>query len=71
MKLEIEMTNTQAADSNVEAEPRDVKDVAENKISSASDKDVLGDSALDGVSGGTWPFNTLATASYISSGKGG
>lgn len=65
------MTNTQAASSGVEAEPRDPKDVVENKISSASGKDALGDSALDGVSGGTWPFNSLAAASYAAAGPCG
>jgi len=60
MKLEIEMTNTQGANSN-EAEPGDIKDVAENKISSTS-KDALGDSSLDDVSGGGWPYATMSSA---------
>jgi hypothetical protein len=53
------MTNTQGANSKGEAEPRNLKDVAENKI---SDKDVLVDSALDDVSGGAWPNSTTKTA---------
>ncbi len=57
------MTNTQGANSN-EAEPGDIKDVAENKISSTS-KDALGDSSLDDVSGG------LVSATIVSSGGGG
>jgi len=69
MKLEIEMTNTQGANSN-EAEPGDIKDVAENKISSTS-KDALGDSSLDDVSGGSWPYNNLVSATIVSSGGGG
>jgi hypothetical protein len=52
------MTNTQGANSKGEAEPRNLKDVAENKI---SDKDVLVDSALDDVSGGAWPNSTTKT----------
>lgn len=56
------MTNTQAANSNVEAEPRDPKDVAESKISSASAKDALGDKALGDVSGGGWPYAALHSA---------
>jgi hypothetical protein len=56
------MANTQAANSNVEAEPRDPKDATENKISSASAKDALGDKALDDVSGGGWPYATLHSA---------
>ena len=54
------MTNTQGANSN-EAEPGDIKDVAENKISSTS-KDALGDSSLDDVSGGGWPYATMSSA---------
>jgi hypothetical protein len=55
------MSNTQAANSKGEAEPHDLKDVAETKISSPSDKDVVGDSALDDVSGGAWPSTTTKT----------
>jgi len=56
------MSNTQGANSNGEAVPRDLKDVAETKISSTSDKDRLGDSALDDVSGGAWPSTTTKTS---------
>jgi hypothetical protein len=62
MNLEIEMTNTQVANSNGQAEPGDVKDVAENKISATSEKDALGDKSLDDVSGGGWPYATLRSA---------
>jgi hypothetical protein len=58
IKLEIEMTDTQAANSAGEADP---KDVAETKISSAPEKDALGDSSLDKVSGGGWPSTTTKT----------
>jgi hypothetical protein len=55
------MTNTQGANSKGETEPRDPKNVAENNISSTPDKDGLGDSALDDVSGGAWPSATTKT----------
>jgi hypothetical protein len=59
------MSNGQGTSSKGEAEPRDLKDVAEtgipSKISSPSDKDVVGDSALDDVSGGAWPSTTIKT----------
>ena len=60
MKLEIEMTDTQAANPNGEAE-----DAAQNKVSptsTTSEKDALGDSSLDKVSGGSWPYATLHSA---------
>ena len=69
MKLEIEMTNTQAANPNGEAE-----DAAQNKVSptsTTSDKDALGDSSLDKVSGGTWPFSSAARAANSVYGPGG
>jgi hypothetical protein len=56
------MSKTQGAHSNGEGEPRDLKDVAETRISSTSDKDALGESALDKVSGGGWPYATLSSA---------
>ena len=65
------MTNTQVANSNGQAEPGDIKDVAENKVSATSDKDALGDKSLDGVSGGAWPFGSAARAAYSSNGPGG
>jgi hypothetical protein len=57
--LEIEMTSTEGANSKGEAEI--LKDTAENKasqISTTSDKDALGDSSLNDVSGGLWPAVT-------------
>lgn len=54
------MTDTQAAHPNVEAE-----DAAQNKgapASTTSDKDALGDSSLDKVSGGGWPYATMSSA---------
>jgi hypothetical protein len=53
------MTNKQDTNSKAEAEP--LKDAAQNKISSTSDKDALGDSSLDDVSGGAWPNTTTRT----------
>jgi len=55
------MGNAHGANSKGEAEPRDLKDVAETKISSRSDKDGLGDSALDDVSGGGWPYQGMSS----------
>jgi hypothetical protein len=55
------MTNTQGANSKGETEPRDPENLAENNISSTSDTDVLGDSALEDVSGGAWPSATTKT----------
>ncbi|MET4389167.1 hypothetical protein ABIB73_004936 [Bradyrhizobium sp. F1.4.3] len=55
------MSNTQGVNSEGETEPRHLKDVAETKMSSTSDKDGLGDSALDEVSGGAWPSTTTKT----------
>jgi len=72
MKLEINMTNTQ--DANKQGEAEGLEAAAQNKVSQislTSEKDALGDSSLDDVSGGSWPFNNLAAASYISSGSGG
>ena len=53
------MTNKQDANSKVGAEPSESpKDVAQNEISSTPQKDTLGDSALNDVSGGLWPYVT-------------
>jgi hypothetical protein len=49
------------------AEPQ----AGEQKISANAQKDELGDNSLDAVSGGTWPFNSLARASYAAAGPGG
>lgn len=54
------MTDTQAANPTIEAE-----DIAQNKVSptsTTSDKDALGDSSLDKVSGGGWPYATMSSA---------
>ncbi len=64
------MTNTQDANKQGEAEGLEV--AAQNKVSQVSTaSDALSDSSLDDVSGGVWPFNSLARASYASSGPGG
>jgi hypothetical protein len=56
------MTNVQDANSTATAKSRESsKDAAQNnasQISTASDKDALGDSFLDDVSGGSWPNAT-------------
>jgi len=36
--------------------------VSEQKISATSQKDALGDSSLDDVSGGGWPYSTMSSA---------
>jgi len=60
------MTNVQDANSTATAEPRESsKHAAQNnasQISTASDKDALGDSSLDDVSGGGWPYATMSSA---------
>jgi hypothetical protein len=55
------MTNRQDANSKAEA-GESLKDVAENTISSTSDKDALGESSLADVSGGGWPYATMRSA---------
>ena len=56
------MTNKQDPISKGEAESREsLKNGAQNKVpqvSSTSEKDTLGDSSLDDVSGGWWPMPT-------------
>jgi hypothetical protein len=57
------MTNKQDTNSKGEAEA--LKDAGQNtvsQISSTSDKDALGDSSLDDVSGGGWPYATMSSA---------
>jgi hypothetical protein len=59
-------------DANGEAES--LESGAQNKvsqISSTPEKDALSDGALNDVSGGVWPFNSTAAASYAASGPGG
>ena len=69
------MTNNQDANSKVGTEPREsLKEAGQNKVSqvfSTSEKDALGDSSLADVSGGSWPYNNLARASYASTGGAG
>jgi len=36
--------------------------VSEQKITATSQKDALGDSSLDDVSGGGWPYATMSSA---------
>ena len=64
------MTNRQDANSKAEA-GESLEDVAENIISATPEKDALGENSMGDVSGGSWPYNNLARASYISSGSGG
>jgi hypothetical protein len=49
----------QQADNN--ATPAE-QQVSEQKVTSAPQKDALGDSSLDNVSGGGWPYATMSTA---------
>jgi hypothetical protein len=65
---------TIAQDANKQAEAEGLDDAVQNKVSQislTSEKDALGDSSLDDVSGGAWPFSNLARASYASTGGGG
>ena len=59
------MANVQDTNSKAQAEPGEsLKDGAQNQasqISATSQKDALGDSSLDEVSGGGWPFATTKT----------
>ncbi len=56
------MTNKQDTNSKGEAEA--LKDAGQNTVSqiSSTSKDALGDSSLDDVSGGGWPYATLHSA---------
>jgi len=57
------MTNGQDTNSKGQAEPgENLKDGVPNKISSTPGKDALGDSSLDDVSGGGWPYATMSSA---------
>jgi hypothetical protein len=61
------MTNTQ--DANKQGEAEGLKDAAQNKTPQISTtSDALGDSSLDDVSGGAWPY---LTTSYSSGGTPG
>jgi hypothetical protein len=58
----------QQADTNITpVEPQ----ASEQTISASSQKDALGDKSLDEVSGGAWPYNSAAAASYSAGGPGG
>jgi hypothetical protein len=64
---------TIAQNANKPGDADGLEDAAQNKvsqISTTSEKDALGDSTLDNVSGGSWPFNSAARASYVE-GPGG
>jgi hypothetical protein len=64
------MTNAQ--DANEQGEAQGLKDATQNKPAQISTtSDALGDSSLDDVSGGAWPFSNLARASYAATGGGG
>jgi hypothetical protein len=64
------MTNKQ--DANRQGEAEGLEGAAQNKVSQISPAaDALSDSSLDDVSGGAWPYNNLARASYASTGGGG
>ena len=56
---------TVAQDANKQGEAEGLEGAAQNKvsqISSTSEKDALGDSSLDNVSGGGWPYATMSSA---------
>jgi hypothetical protein len=56
---------TIAQDANKQGEAEGLEGAAQNKvsqISSTSEKDALGDSSLDNVSGGGWPYATMSSA---------
>ena len=54
---------TIAQDANKQGEAEGLKDAAQNKASQilTSEKDALGESSLDDVSGGAWPNSTTKT----------
>jgi hypothetical protein len=56
---------TIAQDANKQGEAEGIEGAAQNKvsqISTMSEKDALGDSSLDDVSGGGWPYATMRSA---------
>ncbi|SFK02276.1 hypothetical protein [Bradyrhizobium sp. cf659] len=59
------MTNGQDTNTKAQAEPgQSPKDVAQNtNVSSTPEKDALGDSSLDEVSGGSWPYLSTSPSS--------
>jgi hypothetical protein len=63
-----------AQDANKQGEAEGLEDATQNKVSQislTSEKDALGDSSLDDVSGGSWPFSSAARASYSVNGPTG
>jgi hypothetical protein len=67
------MTDQQDTNSTANAVPGEsLKDGAQTAASQISPTaDALSDSSLDKVSGGSWPFSTIAAASYSFSGPTG
>ncbi|MDA9503396.1 hypothetical protein XI09_00750 [Bradyrhizobium sp. CCBAU 11386] len=67
------MTDQQDTNSTADAGPGEsLQGSAQTPASQISPAaDALSDNSLDDVSGGTWPFNNLARASYASEGPGG
>ena len=67
------MSSGQDTNSTAQAESLETsKDGAQNTASQISPAaDALSDSSLDKVSGGVWPFNSTAAASYRAVGPGG
>ena len=67
------MTDQQDTNSTADAVPGEsLKGGAQTTASQVTPAaDALSDSSLDKVSGGTWPLNNLASASYASTGGGG
>jgi hypothetical protein len=67
------MTDQQDTNSTADAVPgASLKDGAQTTASQITPAaDALSDSSLDDVSGGVWPFNNLASASYAATGGGG
>jgi hypothetical protein len=56
---------TIAQDANKQGEAEGLEGAAQNKVSQislTSEKDALGDSSLDDVSGGGWPYATMRSA---------
>jgi hypothetical protein len=56
---------TIAQDANKQGEAEGLEDAAQNKVSQislTSEKDALGDTSLDDVSGGGWPYATMSSA---------
>jgi hypothetical protein len=66
------MTSGQDTNSTAQAESLESsKDGAQNQAPQISTSDALSDGSLDDVSGGSWPFNSLARASYAATGGAG